>query len=105
MKNAGGCNSAVEYLLPKQRVASSNLVTRSTPPSRPDCHRGFFVWPLRPQPGPYLRRPCAGRGRRSDDSEPALLSLAVRPVAAPPFPLEGLPRRFARGGPPETGAG
>ena len=24
-----GCNSVAEYLLPKQRVASSNLVTRS----------------------------------------------------------------------------
>jgi transcriptional regulator with XRE-family HTH domain len=28
-ESASGCNSAVECLLPKQKVASSNLVTRS----------------------------------------------------------------------------
>ncbi len=36
-----------------------------------------------------------------DDSELALLSLAVRPVARPPFPLEGLEDHFRSGERPE----
>jgi len=40
-----------------------------------------------------------------DDSELALLSLAVRPVAAPPFPLELLHDHFGQPEPGERGGG
>ena len=48
METTCGCNSAVEYLLPKQRVVSSNLITRSnhicsSPPFPKGGYRGILA--------------------------------------------------------------